>query len=115
MNTITVSVAELLSKLKANRETHRATFDKAVVGYRDAAIKALDEMLDDAKAGREIRRSIGLIQPQDHTDDYDTVIAMLEMEQRPDIEISRNEFQSYVLDKWAWAEQFGTSVMGYIK
>jgi len=66
-------------------------------------IEELDRMLADAKAGRPIARSINLVEPADHTEDYDRVLAMLEMSVDDTVILGAEEFSQYVLDRWTWS------------
>ena len=102
MRQVTVSKGNLLLKLRANRDAHRSLFLKAQEGYRAAVIEELDRMLAEARTGKPIRRAINLAEPQDHTEDYDRVIAMAEMEVGDIIELTDDEFAQYVLDQWDW-------------
>jgi hypothetical protein len=113
MQTITVNRDELLTKVRTNRAEHRDVFLKAQVKFREAVIDRLDVMLTDAREGRQVRQHVGLVAPEDHTKDYDVVVAMLEMSVGDTIEISQNEFQQYVMDQWQWARQFGATVGSY--
>src|SRR5690349_7912936 len=79
MNTVKVKREDLLAKVRANRDAHRELFLKAQANYRKFIIEELDRMLADAKANRKIRRSIDLVEPRDHTSDYDRTIMMLDM------------------------------------
>lgn len=103
MNAVKVRREELLAKIEANREAHRALFLKAQDGYRRLVIEELDKSLRDAREGRGIRTFISMTAPQDHTDDYDNVIGMLRMSVDEVIELEPHDFQSYVMDKWQWA------------
>ncbi len=102
MNSVKVKRTELLTRIKNNRDAHRELFLKAQEGYREAMIEELDRMLKDAKEGRAIRRSVSMMEPQDHTKDYDRVIDMLEMSQDEIVEIQEHEFDQYVRDNWSW-------------
>lgn len=113
MGTVTVNRVNLLETVKANRQEHRKEFESACVGYRKEAIKHLEEMLDEAKQGKRIRRAIGLVEPMDQTKDYDRIIKMLEMSVDEDIELTQSEFAQYVMDDWAWKGQFISSVSTY--
>jgi hypothetical protein len=53
MNSVKVHKAELLEKVKRNRDAHRDLFLKAQEGYRTAVIAELDRMLADAKAANQ--------------------------------------------------------------
>jgi hypothetical protein len=103
MNTVKVKKEELLSKLQANRNSHRALFLKAQEGYRALVVEALDKALKDAREGREIRTYIRMEAPQDHTSEYDNVIEMLRMSVDDTVELEARDFQCYVMDKWQWA------------
>jgi len=110
---VTVKKDELLTVLKKNRDEHRNIFLDAQKGYREDAIKELDRMLAEARDGKAIRRQIVLVEPQDHTKDYDRVIRMLEMCTKDEIFISESEFAQYVQDDWGWKQQFTASTSGY--
>ena len=115
MSGVTVKKEELLSALKKNREAHRTLFLEAQEGYREAAIKELDAMLKEARDNKPIRRSVTLIEPHDHTRDYDRAIRMLSMSVSETIFVSESEFAQYVEDDWGWKEAFVGTAMGYSK
>jgi hypothetical protein len=114
MDRIKVKKSELLQTVKANREAHRETFAKACEGYRAKAIATLDAMLADAKAGKQVRQHVGLIEPTDQTRDYDRVIRMLEMSVEDELEISEAEFAQYAMDDWSWKRQFTQTTAMYM-
>lgn len=105
MDSINVKRDSLIEKMKVNRDKHHALFTEAKEGFRITVIEELEKSLKSAREGREIRTSIPLQAPQDHTDDYDSIIAMLIMSVDDEISLSHQDFQSYVLDKWHWAIQ----------
>lgn len=104
---------EILGVLRANREKHKAIFEEAQQGYRAACIKALDERLADAKAGKPIVLHFGLIEPINQTKDYDRAIRMIEMSTDPEITLDEGEFENFVLDRWHWKKQWAHSNLGY--
>lgn len=112
---VTVRKIELLAAIRKNRDGHRDEFEQALVGYRAAAIRELDAMLVDAREGRRIRRSVELVEPQDHTKDYERVIRMLEMSTAEEIVISEVQFSQYVLDEWGWMGAFKGSTRQYVR
>ena len=114
MESIRVNKQQLLEKLKENRNTHRDAFLEAQENYRKLVIQELDKMLEDARNGREIRRSITLPNPQDHTNDYDVIIGMLEFSLDTDIQLDEYQYRNYVLDKWDWKGAFMTSNSAYL-
>lgn len=108
MHSVKVERMALLNSIKGNRDAHRALFLKAQEGYRVMMIEELDRMLQEAKDGKHIRRGVSFAEPQDHTEDYDRVIRMLEMSVDKEIEIDANSFDQYVRDRWSW-KQFADS------
>lgn len=140
MERVTVRIVDLLEKLKANRETHKATYEAARVGYREQAIEMFKAELTKAEKGWDFRNNVYLEPPQDHTNDYDNAIEMLEMsleasvkgpdtwtsavgtvvtspeeekKQRATIEISRKDFACYVRDDWGWKAEWFANTSTY--
>lgn len=113
MENVRVNKSEILDVLKKNRETHRKIFLEALTGYRETAIKLLEEKLALARSGKRIELSFRLTQPMDQTSDYDRAIRMLEMSINQDIELSEHDFENYVMDNWDWKRQFLSSNSAY--
>jgi hypothetical protein len=109
MDKIVVNKADLLKVVTENREQHRAIFEEALVGFRAKVVERLDEMIARAKANKKIEMYIGLVQPEDHTKDYDLVIGMLGMDVGDTVELSAREYAQYVTDDWGWRERFLTT------
>lgn len=102
MKTVTVKKAELLEKLRSNRQRHHELYLKAEEGYRITVIEELNRQLMLAQKGVPTRRYIEFDPPSDHTDDYDLAIQMLEMSVSETVTIEAHELQCYVRDKWPW-------------
>jgi hypothetical protein len=113
MQTVKVKRLDLLNKLRENRQEHRGVFERAQVKFREAVIERLDAMLADARAGKKVQQSVGLTAPSDHTSEYDRAIAMLEMSVEEEITLTSHDFECYVMDRWAWAAQFGATSAFY--
>lgn len=103
---VTVKKSMLLERMRENRSAHRGQFLKALDGYRVSAIGELERMVTDAKTGRDIRRNMTLLEPKDHTADYDRVIKMLEWSTADEVSITERQFAQYVDDNWEWSQQF---------
>ena len=114
MELITVIKTELVEKLKANRETHRALFLAAQERYRDAMIKELDQALEEARNGGTIRRSFAMPVPEDHTADFDTAIEMLQWDLGKTVQLSYHDFQQYVQNQWGWRASFAANTESYL-
>ncbi len=126
MRGIKVKTAELVSKLKANRETHGQDYVAAYGGYRDKVIEALEDRIAEIKArietvrgakpGDRIDHYIGpvdLSTPEDHTIDYDRAIDQLTWEQEPEVVVSEDDFNKFVRDEWDWRGRFQTITTAY--
>jgi len=107
MRPIKVNKTVLTKKLQENRATHRQIFEEAVKGYRDVAIKQLEEHIERIRSNNKvIRVSVYITPPEDHTDDYDTALEMLNMCVDSVIEIDETTFRNYVRDDWEWKHSF---------
>lgn len=106
MEEIVVDKAELLKVLRENRDKHHAIFVEALDGYRKRVVEELEARLTAAKSGRKFDAVIALAQPEDHTDDYDTVIGMLEMDKSDEVELDQQQYKQYVRDQWGWQGRF---------
>jgi hypothetical protein len=113
MDKITVKVADLRAEIQANRDNHRAIFEEAVRKFRAEMISVLDKRLNDAKAGRHVDQYLGLLEPEDHTRDYDRVLKMLDMHDDEHIEIDQDEFAQYVMDDWGWKRLWVANTLSY--
>lgn len=110
---IVVDVNQLRLVLVANRENHRSKFLKAQEGYRARAVYELDKALEDARKGNKIRLYITLPEPEDHTEDYDREIRMLEMHQENTVKIRAQLFDQIVMDNWGWSKAFNATNSAY--
>lgn len=109
MDTVKVSKQTLLDKIETNRANHRAIFEEALEGYRARVLQILEDHIARVKNNKPEKISIAIPFPEDHTRDYDTIIAMLRMSLDEKIELSDYDFKAYVLDDWSWKHQFLTS------
>ena len=109
-----MDTSELLATLEVNRDTHRGIFIKAQEKYREAVIAALDDRLQKARDGKPFTLQFGLLTPEDHTDDYDRVIAMVKAHQDHTIDLDEQTFAQLVLDDWGWKRQWQTTTASYV-
>jgi len=111
---VVVDKDELLGVLRANRASHREVFLKAQQGFRQRAIQELDRSLADARAGNDVRLAVHLPRPEDHTEDYDREIRMLEMHQESRVKIRAQLFDQIVMDRWGWSAAFQATNSAYL-
>jgi hypothetical protein len=114
MQTITVNKGDLVTKIQMNRDEHRSMFIKAQEKYREAMIAELDRALQDARDGKKIRRMFSLPVPEDHTEEFNTAIEMLQWEKATEVKLTQQDFQRYVQNRWEWAASFAANTGSYL-
>lgn len=113
MKQVTVNKKDLIDKVQANHDNHRAIFEAALTVYQERLVEYLEARVDDARKGRKVNHYIDLPVPEDHTNDYDRVLEMLSMEIEDEVTIDASEFARYVMDQWVWREAFLTNSGNY--
>lgn len=125
MRDVKVKTSVLLEKVLVNREKHIAEYEDSVIGYKEAAVAAIEKGMTNLKRQVEELESgetmhlgavtFNLQVPENHEKDYDQVIAMLEMSVEDEITIKSDEFACYVMDDWDWKDQFKNVSAMYMK
>lgn len=110
---VRVRRSELLEKVKENRSAHRKVFEEALLGWEEAVTKRLQQMIKNAKDKKKFELQVGLPQPQDHTNEYDRVIAMLELSVDEEVIIDHRQFAQFYLDDWGWKGDFIANASTY--
>lgn len=114
---IKVNRDELVKRVQENRDNHRRIFEEALVGYKTAAIAALEQCIRQLQNNKihGFQSVTTLPVPVDHTKDYDAVLDMLSMSEDENIEIGEDDFRSYVRDEWHWKGQFTATASNYTR
>ncbi len=102
MNDVKVRRADLIARIRKNRDEHRELFLKAQDGFRARVIEELDAMLAEARDGKPVRTAVRLKQPEDHTKEYDRAIEMLDMSTEDEVMLDYQNFVQLVRNEWAW-------------
>lgn len=124
MNKVTVSRDALLEKLRENRQRHAEIYADALDGYRDQVRDRLRGLLADFGDDDSFRALVDnnrlyldevldLPVPEDHTDDYDLAIQMLEMSIDDDVTLTSIEFRKFVNDEWEWKHRWEANTAAY--
>jgi hypothetical protein len=114
MNNVTMRSDDLRRRVAANREAHRALYEKAMGKYREEAIRQLNGHLDALMAGQLPDMRLYLPLPEDHTRDYDIVLDMLTDHVGDTVVISQANYRAYVKDDWEWKRHFVGTVSNYV-
>jgi hypothetical protein len=103
---ITVDKGDLLGALMENRRKHRTVFEAALEGYQGRLQEILEDKIKMIAQGKLPDIRITLIQPEDHTTDYDRIIKMAQMHQGETFDLDEQQFAQYVMDDWGWKRQW---------
>lgn len=115
MKDVTVRKDDLLARLRGNRDRHGQIFEKAVDRYRDRCLELLEESIEQVRTMKDPEQIyIQLPVPENHTDDYDAVIDMLEMEVGDEITMTERDFRTYVRDEWDWKGRWAQTTSSYV-
>jgi hypothetical protein len=110
--TLKVEKADLIVKIKENKENHIKEYAKAVVAYKKEAERQL--MLEVARVQEgALDVKLDLITPIDNSDNYDSIIEMFEWEVQDVVELEQDEFKEYVQDKTDFAVRAKMSNSAY--
>lgn len=112
--TVTVDKTELLGILRTNREQHVTAYAEAEAAYRALIVKEMRKRANGIDKGGEINTSFFQFkEPEEFTDDFDSAIKMLEWHQGNTLDLSREQFDKYVLNNWEWTNRWQTVVGSY--
>jgi hypothetical protein len=114
MQNVYLNRDELLPIVKENKQKHDNIFSTAVSGYWVKAEEILNGKLNKVKAKQQVDNYLGLSYPEDHSDEYDRVIRMLELSSDDKIQLTSSEFDCYVRNQWNWRKAFLTVNSTYI-
>jgi hypothetical protein len=120
--------ALVLGVIKKNYEAHKTAYAEAYAGYkieirekvekaREAVAAQLTDILakvdaadfdkgDRPPASPIVHYMFALNVPTCHAEDYEVVITALEYETDATIEMTQQEVEAFVMDRWAWTNEF---------
>lgn len=110
---IRVDKDKLIAKIKENKKNHIEEFAKAVVAYKEEALRQLNILTEKVDKGA-LNIKLDLISPVDNSENYDKIIQMFEWEVAEFVELEQNEFLEYVQDETQFALDAKFSNMSYI-
>ena len=109
---------KVLNTLKTNKEQHRKDFEEAMTVWIEKAkekVKDVLSQLNSDKASDVNLSSVNLPKPVSFEKEYEKTIKMIELEVRPEIDISSYDFERFFLDNWDWKNNFLSNTMIYKK
>lgn len=104
---IRIKKEDVLKALETNLDVHQKQYQEAKEGFKKTYWDALQQKEQDYLKNGKIDLSWNdLTIPKDNSKKYEDVICMLTMMVDEEIEISVDEFEQWVLDKWHWKRNF---------
>lgn len=113
--TIIANTQDLIQKLTEAREKHSRDYQEAVSGWKTQVLKRLKKEIRSVKTGTDANLQFHDVQkPESHLTDYDDAIEMLKMHSSETIELTSEQFQTLVRDRWAWRKEWVFSNTKYL-
>ncbi len=109
---VKIEKAKLLTTILANKKDHEEAYNQAKVVYKEKTISFLENQIEAVRQGKKSGR-VFPIEPENHVDEYDTKIAMIEFDSREEITLTEVEFTQYVLDEWSWKGNWENTISQY--
>jgi len=111
--TIKVNKQQLIDKIKENKKNHVEEYAKAVIAYKEEALRQLANLTEKVNEGA-LNIQLNLITPIDNSVNYDKIVEMFEWEVDEVVELEQNEFLEYVQDETEFARSAKFSNMMYV-
>lgn len=107
MDQVRINKQQLIDKIKENKAKHDAFLREAMDGYWDRCECAVGQAVVDVTRKVDwLAPLLALKRPEEHSEDYTRVLAMLEMSVEETIMLDAEQFSWYVLNRWQWRERF---------
>lgn len=116
----TINRAELINYIEDNRKKHEKEYKDAMIEYRTAVTEKLKDNVEGLKAlltgeCNDATKAMVLNQniwsdieaPEHHAEDFERALQMLRLNPNDVIELSFEQFDQYVNNKWRWQARFG--------
>lgn len=113
---VNVVRTELLAMLRKNREKYVLVQREAAEGYKMAVLTWLRNTIRAIDDGDlSVSLSCPHRMPEDHTEEYDNAIGMLEAAVDDKIALTAQQFAAFGRNQWDWMQDFKMSSMMYAR
>ena len=100
--TINVKKVDLIARIKENKENHIVEYNKAVIAYKEEALKQLADLTKQVGEGK-LGVKLELVTPVNNAENYDKIVEMFEWEVEEVVQLKQDEFNEYVQDETDFA------------
>lgn len=116
MNNVKVKKEELLKVLKANKEVHDTEVAAAQLVFRKELEQELRSKLLKVEMGGKLPELyIQAHPPEEHTEDFENAIAMVEASVDDILELDFSQFKQWFQNKWGWAASYAAHTQSKLR
>lgn len=112
--TVTVDRLRLIERLKENKVSHRAKFEKALEGWRKETVALLNSIAENIKNNKPNNIYCFERPPADMSKEYETAIDMFSWDTNDKVDLDRQQFNAFVRDDWEWSSGWVTTNSKYL-
>jgi hypothetical protein len=117
MRDITVRKSDLHQALETNMAEHHDTYVTAMQVYEVKVREWFEENLALIQRGQmhKVQLRCPYPVPEEHTDDYQRAIDMLQWDQGDTIVLSEADFITFINNEWGWHRSFLANTTSYLE
>lgn len=113
MQKVRIFKSEVTQRVDDNRDKHKTEYEAAMNVYRRKVVIELEHLIDSLNDGDNPDLYIKLPRPENHTDEYDVVLDMLNSSADDVVELNYEEFVRYMRDEWSWKKRVSSINSAY--
>lgn len=109
---IEVNKTKLIETLYENKSKHIKEYNESITAWRDNIMQAVDKIKEKIQESPDVDPThlISRIRkPHNHSDQYNTVIGMMEMDVKENVTISQSDYMYFIKDEWDWKRDFAAT------
>lgn len=122
---LAAAIAGYWETAQTRTEKRKAKFDAQLEEYRADVEREFQKVFSKIASKEElpshisirainVDASLGLVYPEDHSQDYERAIRMMQASVFDQVRLTPQEFDAYVLNNWEWKKQFIASNTFYV-
>ena len=115
MKTIKVEKSELIDILEKNKKVHIKEFKDTWSGYKEDVQSWMEKQVLNLRSNKDFEVRFEGTMPYSNEEDYTKILGMLELSVDTEVDLTTEEYTSYVQDDWEWKHHFSAMNSTYSK